>query len=619
MLKRFIVVISLILLPVFSFATTITHTSDTDFSSGTLTNIITSGFGATANLQLSTTATITYGPKFFVDGNTYYSMTSTNHRYSMRFTAQQTRTITKVWVYNSGLGTMPTYKCEIQSDDTTGKPSGGVLGTATFTPQYMNRWQIITLTSSVPITAGIVYHIVISYSSGTINGSNYLSIVGVTPPNLSTPFSDTTDSSSNLLYSSTATIAWILWDYQPVYLLEDSSGNVEGNPYSSYSDLSVYGSGVYRGEKFTITGNNKSVNGVRFHLKCSLPTPPADHLYVVLENVTDGIEMESGKVVDTSQITNDFTWYYYIFTSPKTLQVGKTYRIYLRSPSSASTSYYLVRYFLSSNTYNNGTSGGATITTSNSITYDGINSIYSTWNGSSWVDYNNYDLMFKFSNVAYTSSGTFESSVIDCSSASEFKTILWEPTTQASNTTVKFQIASSNSSDGTWEFLGYDGTKTTYYTQSGQTISGVHSGKRYIKYKTYFETTDANYSPSIDKVTIEYNTRTLTGKTLEAQSYPNPFSPGTQSTTIKYILNVDSNVTIRIYDAAGDLVKEMNFSAGSEGGKGNTAGYDNKITWDGRNGYGMIVANGGYICQIIAEPTDGSGVKKEIRKIGIIK
>lgn len=102
-------------------------------------------------------------------------------------------------------------------------------------------------------------------------------------------------------------------------------------------------------------------------------------------------------------------------------------------------------------------------------------------------------------------------------------------------------------------------------------------------------------------------------------NYPNPFSAGRESTKIVYTLTKDSNVTIMIYNLVGDLVRKMEFSAGSEGGKGLSSGYQNVITWDGRNNYGMLVANGMYICQITAQPSDGAGAGVEIVKIGVLK
>ncbi len=108
---------------------------------------------------------------------------------------------------------------------------------------------------------------------------------------------------------------------------------------------------------------------------------------------------------------------------------------------------------------------------------------------------------------------------------------------------------------------------------------------------------------------------TLTGTI----NYPNPFAAGKESTTIAYTLTKDATVTITIFNLIGDLVRKLEFGAGSEGGKGTDTGYTNRVSWNGRNDDGMIVANGAYICRIVAEASDGSGTFKEIRKIAVIK
>ena len=100
-------------------------------------------------------------------------------------------------------------------------------------------------------------------------------------------------------------------------------------------------------------------------------------------------------------------------------------------------------------------------------------------------------------------------------------------------------------------------------------------------------------------------------------NFPNPFSPQ-QKTAICYILTEDCKVTVRIFNLFGDLVKKMEFEKGADpGGKGQTGGYDNRISWDGRNDYGMKVANGLYICEVRAE--NGNGTHRKVRKIGVLK
>lgn len=79
------------------------------------------------------------------------------------------------------------------------------------------------------------------------------------------------------------------------------------------------------------------------------------------------------------------------------------------------------------------------------------------------------------------------------------------------------------------------------------------------------------------------------------QNYPNPFNP---STTIKYALPSPSNISISIYNLAGQKIKDfdlLNQSAGNQ-----------QITWDGKNNNSVGVASGIYIVKFKAVSNDGT-------------
>ncbi|MFH1784085.1 MAG: DUF2341 domain-containing protein [bacterium] len=139
---------------------------------------------------------------------------------------------------------------------------------------------------------------------------------------------------------------------------------------------------------------------------------------------------------------------------------------------------------------------------------------------------------------------------------------------------------------------------------------------------------DSTVDETNNKVSAEiesFSTYTLLGYKAPSDTasglmnFPNPFEAGQESTTIVYVLNKDAKVTIYIYNIVGDLVKKLEYASGSTGGTGASGGYTNRVTWDGRNGDGMIVANGGYIAQVIVEPEDGTDTVKMIRKIAVVK
>ncbi|MGQ0645260.1 MAG: FlgD immunoglobulin-like domain containing protein, partial [Elusimicrobiota bacterium] len=91
-------------------------------------------------------------------------------------------------------------------------------------------------------------------------------------------------------------------------------------------------------------------------------------------------------------------------------------------------------------------------------------------------------------------------------------------------------------------------------------------------------------------------------------NYPNPFdSRSGQSTLISYLLKSDSDVTMRLFDGFGRLIREMKYSAGGEGGRQGA----NEVPWDGSDDSGKKVSTGAYILVLEAA---GDRVT---RKIGV--
>ena len=73
-----------------------------------------------------------------------------------------------------------------------------------------------------------------------------------------------------------------------------------------------------------------------------------------------------------------------------------------------------------------------------------------------------------------------------------------------------------------------------------------------------------------------------------SQNYPNPFNA---STTIRFALPMDSDVSLKVYNVAGQLVKEYKQYMNT--------GY-RSITWDGTNAKGEVVASGVYFYKLQA-------------------
>ncbi len=109
----------------------------------------------------------------------------------------------------------------------------------------------------------------------------------------------------------------------------------------------------------------------------------------------------------------------------------------------------------------------------------------------------------------YLSSGWLESSTFDLGSGVTYRNIIWEPTAQpiqTGATPLLFQIASSNSSTpSSWNFLGPDGSTTTYYSVSNSVMYPGHNGNRYLRYRVFLSTEDIFFTPQLSELSFTYS------------------------------------------------------------------------------------------------------------------
>lgn len=91
-------------------------------------------------------------------------------------------------------------------------------------------------------------------------------------------------------------------------------------------------------------------------------------------------------------------------------------------------------------------------------------------------------------------------------------------------------------------------------------------------------------------------------------NYPNPFNPDKEQTVLRYSLEKTARVTIKIYDAGGNLVITLLDAVLQQ------AGEEQSVVWDGKNSQGDIVANGVYFNVI-----ETSENERAVGKIAVLR
>ncbi|MBM3242308.1 T9SS type A sorting domain-containing protein [Candidatus Poribacteria bacterium] len=106
---------------------------------------------------------------------------------------------------------------------------------------------------------------------------------------------------------------------------------------------------------------------------------------------------------------------------------------------------------------------------------------------------------------------------------------------------------------------------------------------------------------------LKHLSQSLLTRTALFQNYPNPFNP---ETWIPYQLERDSNVTIRIMDIQGRLVRQLNLGSNPAGAY---VSHERAAYWDGRNTLGEKVSSGIYFYTLQVEystPTINTGLNE---------
>lgn len=477
------------------------HTTQAEFAAGTHNNTTAADVPNSVVLTQSPTGSTDYGNKFRTTATSSIgSMTSTGHKTSLRFTAQNTKTVNAIRVYlQTEVGASPSYRYGIQAD-AAGSPSGTYLGSGILT-STSTGWKTISLSPPASITAGTIYHIVVQYSSGTISNSRYIALRQSSPLNALYPQTNVADSNASTLFNSGS--SWTTLSGQPIYELDYSDSTYEGNPYETNSEISVFGNNWY-GEKFSFSGPDKTAQTVSFCVRKN-GTPPSS-LQVILRDDANST-IYSGVLTTSAATPAAYTcpgvWQTHTFSpAPITLTAGTAYRIIIQTSGGNNNNSYRFQRADTTSAAN-----------FNSITYDATTSIYtaSANAGSLWTDTDSSDFGGFYFSVAgtttYSSSGEFISHSADSFDTTvdnaAYNNITWTATIPA-GTSLGLQIAASNSSSPA-SFVGPDGTPATSYTTSPATIMPFNAiSGRYIRYKAIF-TSNGSATPQLDDVSINYS------------------------------------------------------------------------------------------------------------------
>ena len=189
------------------------------------------------------------------------------------------------------------------------------------------------------------------------------------------------------------------------------------------------------------------------------------------------------------------------FGSPPTLTAGTRYAVVARPVSNPSAGIYA--YVISAaNPYAN----GRRVTSPNS--------------GVTWIGQTT-DVGFKtFMNTGFAPSGNLVSGTKDANphigGAVTWTTLSWNASTPA-GTTVTFQVAASNSTSGPFNFVGPDGTASTFFTISGASLAQFN-GLRYLKYQAFLNTSDGTVTPTLNDVAVCFSNTVPTTLTVNSAS-----------------------------------------------------------------------------------------------------
>lgn len=256
-----------------------------------------------------------------ITGNGSFSLMDSSSKFSAKFVADKSTTITAFRLDVSLTGTSPTYRFGIQSDS-GGDPSGSWLNGNAYldTSPTATGWFILDIPDTT-LTTATTYHLVVEYNSGPIDNANYISVFYVIP--------NVTSGEGVLTFDGST---WTSLDAEPTYILDCQGGTYEGQSIYYSEDIKVDSSDFRIGEKYT-PDNNYSPTEVAFFMKqVGSPGECVASIYDSSDNLL---------ATGTISTTTTFNWS--TATISAILTAGNTYYIVLEASGVDADNYYVVR------------------------------------------------------------------------------------------------------------------------------------------------------------------------------------------------------------------------------------------------------------------------------------
>jgi hypothetical protein len=252
---------------------------------------------------------------------------------------------------------------------------------------------------------------------------------------------------------------------------------------------------TWGGQTFTPSVTGQLVKA-DINLFCSGCTGTTPNLTLSLRATSGGLPTGADLAPATITGFNSGAAVYYTgtFSSPPTLTAGTMYALVIRPTANPSPGTYALTRSGTSTTGSSVYAGGTRVSGATSGT---VWSIPLTGGVST-------DAGFRvFMQSGFASSGNFVSSLKDANPAptitANWSTLSWNATTPA-GTSIQFQIAASNNAVGPFNFVGPDGTASTFFSNGGSLAQ--FTGDRYLKYQASFSTNSGTTTPTLQDVTV---------------------------------------------------------------------------------------------------------------------